>query len=52
MFQVVERVQFKRSDGSWSDGLIKEIKHEYCIVQWSANNEAFLGERTVHMSED
>ena len=49
MFIVGERVKFKRSDGSWSVGWIKESRNEYYIVQWLANNEDLLGERKVHM---
>jgi hypothetical protein len=49
MFRVGEKIKFKRSDGTWSVGLVKEQNKEFYIVQWLANNQGVVGEKKVHM---
>ena len=49
MFKIGEKVQFKRSDGSWSVGCVKQIINEYYIIHWLENKHDLVGERKVHM---
>ncbi len=49
MFRVGEKIKFKRSDGTWSVGLVKEQKKEFYIVQWLDNNQGVVGEKKWYM---
>ena len=42
-----DAVRFRRSNGDWSNGQIKEIKGEVAIVQWSPH-EKKIGTKIVH----
>ena len=47
MLSVGRSVRFKRTDGTWSTGIIKEIQDLYLIVEWKSNN-GFIGTKKVH----
>ena len=46
MFKVGEIVKFKRSNGSWSIGIIKEIEINNYIIQWGTK-DGLIGTKTV-----
>jgi hypothetical protein len=41
-----ENIMFKRSNGEWCDGKIKDIMNDYCIVEWYTS-DCKIGTKTV-----
>lgn len=48
MFIKGQSVKFKRSNGVWCNGLVKETKGENVTIQWIGANSCRMGTKKLH----